>query len=369
VTQNPSSGRVRESQGNEPPSHFRSITLDPHSAKVLYATGSVSLAARPGGVFKSLDGGKTWRKLGLRNNPASAVTVDPTNKAIMYVGAYTDEGYTVFKSVDSGQTWIMADPDYFEETEAYDMTIAVDPKAPSMVYGGFGMNLPHGGLYKSDDGGASWKRLLTGSVRQVALDASDPTVVYCRRHYYDRAKWEEIYGLLQSTDGGQNWQVLREDTWWFQLGPKGRVIYAAGYKKLPDASLDGGRTWQELSRTGLPEPDGFASLGSFVVEPNTAYRYLDWSGFLYRSRDSGRTWARVYVDRKYIEKDVLDAESPTGHSVKREYVGEGYTGNLVAFDPRDGTLYFLGLPHGAIGRKTIYASKDHGDTWTKVYSP
>ena len=186
------------------------------------------------GLYKSTDGGATWRNVGLRNSRHIArVAIDPTNSDIVYVavpghlwGPNPDRG--LYKSIDGGATWslVLAKD---EDTGAVD--VAIDPSDPNIVYAalyqrrrapfGFVGGGPGAGLYKSTDAGRTWRRLTSGlpdgQVGRIGISIyrKDPRVVYISLEQGERytssiSYGKRLGGVFRSEDKGETWRRMSD---------------------------------------------------------------------------------------------------------------------------------------------------------------
>lgn len=258
------------------------------------ATGVAGVAGDPttfyfgaaaGGLWKTTDAGITWKPLWDKFPEAAptvgAVAVSRSDPKVVYVGTGETNirgnvigGNGVYKSTDAGKTWKAIG---LKESGAVGR-IVVDPADPNTVYVAalghiFGPN-PERGIFKSTDGGATWKKVLyvddrTGGI-DVAFDPSNPKVMYA--------------GM---------WQAYRKP-WIMESGGPGSGLYK---------SIDGGETWTRLSGGGLPE----GVLGRINVaptsNPNRIYAMIEAKkGGLYRSDDGGKTWALINDKNDYRQR-------------------------------------------------------------------
>ena len=184
------------------------------------------------GIYKSSDGGRTWRNMGLRDSKHIArIAIDPTNSDVVYVavpghlwGPSAERG--LYKTTDGGRTWslVLAKD---EDTGAVD--VAIDPSDPSIVYAamyqrrrqpyGFVGGGPGSGLFKSTDAGRTWTRLATGLPPGqfgrigISIYRKDPRVVYISLEQGSRYTSSVSYakrlgGIFRSEDKGESWRHM-----------------------------------------------------------------------------------------------------------------------------------------------------------------
>lgn len=222
------------------------------------------------GVYKSFDGGKTWIKLGLENTrQISRIVIHPKNPDIVYVAAQgaingptTDRG--VYKSTDGGQTWkkVLYVNDLTGCSE-----LSMDYNNPRVLYAAMWHHQrlpwkvisggPGSGLYKSTDGGETWEKIHNGLPRElgkmaVAVCRSNSDKVYA---LIESDSDKEQGGLFVSNNGGKNWSKVSSDhrlvqrAWYYievYADPQNdNVVYVLSAPFLK--SIDGGKTWESIS--------------------------------------------------------------------------------------------------------------------------
>jgi len=254
------------------------------------ATGRTVLfvGAASGGVWKSLDGGTTFRPV-FDEQPVQsigAVALDPAHPATVWVG--TGEAWTrnsvsigdgIYKSTDGGDTWQNMGLPNSERIAK----ILVSPRDGNTVYacvaGRLWSDSAERGLYKTTDGGASWKLVLPGAnlstgCASIALDPTDPDVVFA-------ALWD-----------------FRRHGWTFRSGgespraPSGSALMR---------SADGGATWTEIAPATHPgfaaKPYGRIAVAMAPSNTKIVYAMVESEhSSLYRSDDGGATWSRFNDD-------------------------------------------------------------------------
>lgn len=304
------------------------ITLDPNNSSVIWVgTGENNGQRSVGygdGVYKSEDDGQSWQHMGLKESEhIGKIVVDPRNSNVVYVAAMGplwsaggDRG--LYKTTDGGQTWdcVLA---IDEHTGVADLIM--DPRNPDVLYAAAYQRRRHvftyvgGGpssdLYKSEDGGATWRKvnrgLPTGDKGRIglAISPANPEVLYAMVEAADG-------GTYRSTNRGASWEK-RSDyyeaglyyTEIFTHPHDSDILYSmATYNKW---STDGGKSWQPLGED-LKHVDNHA----LWIDPNDPDYYLaGCDGGIYESFDAARTWvfkANLPVTQFY--KVAVDNDEP-----------------------------------------------------------
>src|SRR6184192_620527 len=296
-------------------------------------SGKITLfvGAASGGVWKSDDGGTRYRPVFDEQNVQSigAIAIDPTNTKNVWVGG--GESWTrnsvsigdgICKSTDGGETWNHVG---LEKSERI-ARIAVDPKSSDTVFaavpGALWSDSPDRGLYKTTDGGKTWKVVLTGAnlstgCTDVAIDPANPKTMFACMWDFRRKGWEyrsggdgpdkpSASGLFRSGDGGETWtEVTPEANKGFPKKPYGRLAVAIApsnskrvycFVESPASALfvsdDGGATWEQRDKSNwmVWRPFYFARL---VVDPKNPDRVFKPDGALILSEDAGRSFSVV----------------------------------------------------------------------------
>ena len=288
---------------------------------VWLGTGEVLLtrnSALPGmGVFKSTDGGGTWKNMGLNDtHHIGRVLIDPKDASVVYVAAIGHQSSPnkqrgVFKTTDGGETW---ERSLFIDDRTSVIDMCFDPGNRNTIYatswqrgiGGQDHHGPNSGVHKTVDGGKTWRRLAGGlpsgdSIGRIGIDvsASNPSVVYA---LVDQGRAD---GLYRSDDGGNTWmKVNREPVkaqWdWCEIrvSPDNEnELYNIGQRSF--VSRDGGKTFKPIGGTIvhlLPHDSKVLHLDTHAmwIDPlNTDRIVFGNDGGLFFSYDRGESWLHV----------------------------------------------------------------------------
>jgi photosystem II stability/assembly factor-like uncharacterized protein len=285
------------------------VVLDPTNSNVVWVgsgeNNNQRSAAYGDGVYKSTDGGKTWKNKGLKTSEHIAnIVVDPSNPNTVYVAAYGplwndggDRG--VYKTTDGGETWTCV-----KAVSAYTgcNNLVMDPQDPKVLYAAFHQRQrkvftyigggPESALYKSSDGGASWEKLEgglpKGDVGRIGIDISrvNPDFVYAVIEAGDKKG-----GIYRSTDRGASWAKM-SDTYtsgnYYQeltCDPNNaeRIFITDTYYRVSD---DGGKTVRNLG-----ELNKHIDNHAIWIDPdNTEHLRVGCDGGVYETWDFAKTW-------------------------------------------------------------------------------
>ncbi len=345
------------------------LAIDPRNSNMVY------LGTANGGVWKTTNGGSSWTPLteDLPSQAIGAIAIAPSNPNIVYVG--TGEatpgldnyyGMGIYKSTDGGRTWQHLGQDVF--TGLGIGKIVVHPSNSNIVYvatsrtGVTGPSLPVRGIYRSTDGGRTWKALLgcrdCWGASDLVMHPNNPQVLYA-------AFW--AYGIFKSTDGGAHWTQLTNGLPDRNFGnvrlaisrSNPNVLYAGFEYRIPGRytgglvfkSTDGGASWSWLQSapnycTGQCWYDNVVA----VHPANANYVYLGGSAnyiwqpvvrikeIVVRSTDGGGTW-----------EDLTPNDSPA-HTLHPDV-------HALAFAPSNPNVVWVGNDGG------VWRSRDGGRTW------
>ena len=294
---------------------------------------TIYIGSASGGVWKSMNGGTTYKPVFDKEPVQSigAVTVDPKNPKVVWVG--TGESWArnsvsigdgVYKSTDAGETWTnMGLP----ESERI-AKILIDSSNTDVVYvavpGKLWSDSDERGLYKTTDGGKTWKNILKGAnpstgCSMISMDAQHPKTLYAGMWDFRRKGWTfrsggdsagvfSGSGLFKTTDGGTTWSDLNDKTAkglppkpWGRIAvtsapSKPAVVYAFIEAEPPTNGLyrsdDAGMTWQLLDRSQnmIWRPFYFANL---IVDPKNENKIYKPDGPLIMSNDGGKSFSNI----------------------------------------------------------------------------
>ena len=238
--------------------HVPRIRVHPTNSDIVYAgvLGNIYKPTQERGVYKSTDGGKTWKRTLFSNADSGVVDLimDPNNPRVLYATTWNarrtpyslssgGEGSAVWKSTDSGETWKeISTNDGFAEGTLGIMGITVSPANSNRLYA-MVENQEEGGLYTSTDAGTTWKKINDErKLRQRAW--------YYTRLYADTKDENTVYVLNvryhKSTDGGKSFSTHNaphgdhHDLWIAPEDPNRMIIGDDGGAQV---SYDGGRSW------------------------------------------------------------------------------------------------------------------------------
>jgi photosystem II stability/assembly factor-like uncharacterized protein len=332
---NASAQTTKDSTNNEFNNYFKPLkwrSIGPfRGGRSVTSTGVVGnintyyMGTTGGGLWKTEDMGISWNNISdgyFKTGSVGAITVAESDPNVVYVGmgehavrgVMTHHGDGMYKSTDAGKTWKKIGLDLTQHIAR----IVVDPKDPNVllvaVQGPLYSKSSERGIYKSTDGGTSWKKVLyiddkTGCA-EISMDMNNPRIIYAAMWEHGRLPWKVISGgpgsgLYKSTDGGEHWEKMQD---------------------------------------GLPKEMGKMSISVCRSNSEKVYALIESdfdkeAGGLYVSNDAGKNWNQVTNDHRLIQRAW--------------YYIELFT------DPQnDNTLYVMSAP--------ALKSTDGGKTWSNM---
>ena len=446
---------------DQPTQSIGAIAIAPSNPNIIYAASGEGLQ-RPDlsigdGIYKSTDAGKTWVHLGLRDGQQiPALAIDPRNPDRLFAavlghpyGSNPERG--IFRSEDGGATWQKV---LYKDENTGGSDVEMDPSNPDVIYAGMWQSRvgpweddnmfagTNGGLFKSSDGGATWRKLTKGlpvdTVQiNLAISQSQPTRLYAVLSTTKPTEYatDAGLGLYRSDDAGESWTRITNDSRAAmkigggdlpipRVDPKNPdVVYVTGI--VTARSMDGGKTWTSLR--GAPGGDDYQNLWinpenpkiillvadqGAVVTVNGGETWESWynqptaqfyhaittNSFPYKicggQQESGsacissrgndgeityRDWHPVgVIEYGYVAPDPLDEDIIYGagrNEVSRYHWSTGQTENVTPIPIRDGfrtdrtePILFSPLDSHLLyyAANVLFATRDGGHTWQQI---
>ena len=332
--------------------YISGIQVNPKRPNIVYAS-----TIGPDSMLKSTDAGKTWSvaDTGL-TNPASptdsqelrvdALVLDPRSPNILYAGT----GIGVFKTTNGARTWKLAstgikfgrDGLAHRMYEGFIWGLAIDPVHTSRVYAG-----SFEGVWKTNNGGATWKRVLQNGVLSLGIDPRRPEIVYANAGggFQLQATRDTIF---KSVDGGGSWRAtgpsgLHDSYFGHPIVVDRRApgtIYTGGSRGL-FASASEGRTWKKV----LPLRRANSGVNAIALDPsraNVLYVGTSTQGVM-KSVNGGQIWSALRL----------------GRGISAMAIGRTRPQTIYA------GAYWPTRPEGQVAG--MFASTDGGATWHRLF--
>jgi photosystem II stability/assembly factor-like uncharacterized protein len=369
-----------------------SLAVANSNHNVLYAgTGEACIRgniSHGDGVYKSLDGGKTWKNVGLKDSRAiGKIIINPNNPDIVFVaalghpfGTNTERG--IFRTTDGGKTWEKV---LYKDEKTGGIDVAFDPHNPNVLFGALWQARrtswsmesggPGSGLYRSTDGGTTWKRLEEhglpkgpyGKIGVVVAANSDRVYALIEAHGAEG-------GLYRSDDGGDSWELVNpshalwQRPWYYMhviADPRDEnVLYIMDVEAFK--STDGGHLF---NRVKVPHGDNH---GLWIDPMDTRRMIAANDGGVTVTLDGGKNWThqdnqptaqfyhvttdtatpyRVYGAQQDSGTVAIISRSDSGSISYSDWydVGGGEAG-YIAPDPRDPEIVYAADYQGNITR-------------------
>jgi photosystem II stability/assembly factor-like uncharacterized protein len=365
------------------------IAVAPSDPNVIYAgTGEACIRGdiiNGNGVYKSMDAGKTWTYSGLRDTRAiGRVAVNPKNPDIAYVAALghpfgpnSERG--IYRTTDGGKNWTRV---LYKDENSGGIDLSLDPTNPNVIFASlwqarrtpWGMDSggPGSGLYRSTDGGTTWKQLSGHGLPDGTLGRIGVAVAYSGNRVWALVEADKG-GLFRSDDGGDNWTLTNSDRQYRQRAFYYTHVFADprnadGVYVLNTGmyrSNDGGKTFRPIR---VPHGDNHG----LWIDPNDPNRMIESNdGGANVSTNGGASWTgqanqptaqfyHVTTDNRFpyylygSQQDnssvAIASAAPGGIDRTSWYsVGGGESG-YIAPDPRDPEIVYAGSYGGEITR-------------------
>lgn len=291
------------------------------------------VAVASGGVWKTINAGTTYEPIfdGQSSYSIGCITLDPNNPNVVWVGTGENNGQRsvgygdgVYKSTDGGRSW----KNMGLKTSEHIGNIVIDPTDSDVIYvaaqGPLWNEGGERGLYKSTDGGETWTEMMgdlidehTG-VNEVHMDPRNPDVLYASTWQRRRKVWTQIMGgpgsgLYKSTDGGESWEKIQSGLPGGDLGRIGldispadpdvvyAIVEASGDKGGFYRSTNRGASWQRMS--------GMSTIGLYYQEifadPHDVDRVYVMDTYAHKTEDGGRNFSRINSRHKHVDNHAL----------------------------------------------------------------
>ena len=330
------------------------LAVDPTDAKRWF------VAAASGGVWRTENAGTTWTPIfdGEGSYSIGCLALEPGNPNVLWVGTGENNsqrsvgyGDGVYLSLDGGKSFKKVG---LEKSEHIGR-ILIDPRDPKVVYvaaqGPLWNAGGERGLYKTTDRGATWKRILHVSddtgISEVLFDPRDPDLLYASAYQRRRHVWTLVDGgpesaIYKSTDAGATWRKLESGLPKTDLGRIGLavspvdpdVVYALVEAERGEGgffrSADRGESWEKRGPYGSTSPQYYQEI---FADPKQLDRVYSMDTYLQVTDDGGKSWRNLGEKSKHVDNHAM------------------------WFDPRDNDHYLVGCDGG------LYESFDRGATW------
>jgi photosystem II stability/assembly factor-like uncharacterized protein len=337
----------------QPSGRISDFAVNPNNHKEYY------VAVSAGGVWKTVNAGTTYMPIfdGEGSYSIGCVTLDPNNPNVVWVGSGENNnqrsvayGDGIYKSLDGGKSW----KNMGLKNSEHIGKIIIDPRNSDVIYvaaiGPLWSDGGDRGVYKSTDGGDSWKAVLTKNkytgINDIVMDPRDPDIIYAssyqrRRHVFTYMGGGPGSGLHKTTDGGATWQEINNGLPEVDLGRIGlaiapsdpEVIYA-----LVEAAQGKGGFYKSSDRGASWNKQGsYSSSGNYyqeiVVDPNDAKTVYGMNTWIQVSKDGGKSFKVLGENSKHVDN------------------------HCMWIDPSDSDHFMAGCDGG------IYESWDGAKTW------
>ena len=370
-----------------------SVAMDPNNHNVIWAgTGERNSQRALGygnGVYKSVDGGASWKNVGLKSSrQIGSIVIDPRNSNVVFVAALGsvwgpggDRG--VYKTMDGGKTWKRV---LFISKNTGVRDLVFDPRNPDILYAtafqqrrhvftkiGGG---PESAVYKTTDGGKTWKKIMKGLPHVdlgglgIAISPVNPDVLYL---IVEAANGKS--GFFRSNDRGATWKKMSDHSssgqYFNRIFPDPKDVNKVySMETVSKVTLDGGKTWKPIGNNKRHVDDH----AMWIDPKNTDHFLIGGDGGVYETFDGGKNYLfkdnlpvtqfyRVNVDNAYPFYNVYggtqDNASMGGPSQTLSkdgivnsdwFVTNGGDGFWAAIDPKNPNIVYAEAQYGNMVR-------------------
>ncbi len=330
------------------------------------------------GIYKSTDGGKTWKNIGLeKTRHISDIAIHPTNPDILWVaaqgpvhGASADRG--IYKSTDGGASWKKI---LYVDENTGPSSLSLDPNNPRILYAAMWQHRrypwkvesgPNSTVWKSTDGGETWNKIMEGLPKEMGKIGVSVSKANSNKVYAIVEAEKSKAGLYRSDDGGKKWalqssdQTITSRSWYYMevfADPVDEnIVYVLNAPAM--RSIDGGKTFQRV-------PIAHGDTHDYWINPkNNRNMAIADDGGAEISFDNGKSWSslnnqttaqfyRVNVDNRFPywvyggqqdNTSVMIASRTNGFGItdKDWLMGPGCESSYIAFDDPNNPRFFYG---------------------------
>ncbi len=383
------------------------IVVHPDDEDVAYVAvlGNPYADSQERGIFKTSDGGKSWKRILFRDNKSGAIdlVLDPSNPEVIYASLWEvyrkpwilwsgGPGSSIYKSTNGGESWTeLTRNEGLPDGVLGKMTLAISPVNTNRIYAN--IEAEDGGLYRSDDGGEHWQLMNNHRdlwqrsfyFMRIKADPKNEDIVYIMN-----------FVLMKSSDGGETFEYIRtphadhHDLWIDPDDPKRMIVANDGGGSV---SVDGGRNWTDqdfstaqIYRLFVTEDFPYHACGS--QQDNSTVCVASDGGFLHNPREPDGDWMyavgggeNAYVVTKPGVPDIFYSaytngltryDRKTGKTTLRNPYPFMVMGEPAADMPeRWNWVYPMAFspvaPHRFyVGSQHLWESDDEGLTWQKI---